>query len=268
MTTVSPKENRALMPKKHLTHTTKKTIKKDKAATKTYRYRKYNHVTKLYKRVALPITKICIKYKVPPGAVLSIIALESGWEKGYIGQITGNYLSLNAVGNDPELPALRMPKNRATNAIILDKKKLMKTSKSNIIWEDRPPSLKKDYRPDSIAGTTRHLDFFINHPDEMTKANLKNVKDFVSRFISYTSKIKAYREARSLLDQQIGKKGIDILFDPQLNKKFTYTIGGKPNSYNFRETWPKKVMSISKNTGINNLCRELYLEEKTFKEAW
>ena len=239
-----------------------------KKTSSGYRYRKYSHVAKLYQRLALPVTELCIKHKVPPGAVLSIISLESGWGQGYIGRITGNFLSLNAVGNDPELPALNMPKDITTKTTILDKRKLAKIPKANIIWENRPPSLKKDYRPDSIAGTTTNLNFLINHPEEMTKANLKNVEDFVSRFISHTSRIKAYNEARTLLDEQVATHGIKILFDAKLNEKFIRTIGGRPNSYNFRETWPVKVMSIFKNTGVNKLTKNLYLNKKTFEEAW
>ncbi|ANW97366.1 hypothetical protein AXE80_14145 [Wenyingzhuangia fucanilytica] len=255
------------LPKKQVV-LVKKTVKPLKKSASGYRYRKYSHVAKLYQRLALPVTELCIKHKVPPGAVLSIISLESGWGQGYIGRITGNFLSLNAFGNDAELPALRMPKDTTTHTTILDKRKLAKIPKTNIVWENRPPSLKKDYRPDSIAGTTTNLSFLINHPNEMTKANLKNVEDFVSRFISHRSSIKAYNEARTLLDEQVAVHGIEILFDAELNKKFIYTIGGRPNSFNFRETWPKKVMNIFNNTGVNKLTKDLYLNKKTFEEAW
>ena len=261
-------KERIASPKPKVPVEVKKETKPLKKSATGYRYRKYGHVAKLYHRLALPVTELCIKHKVPPGAVLSIISLESGWGQGYIGRITGNFLSLNAVGNDAELPALKMPKDITTQTTILDKRKLAKIPKANIIWENRPPSLKKDYRPDSIAGTTTHLDFLINHPDEMTKANLQNVEDFVSRFISHTSSIKAYNEARTLLDEQVAKHGIEILFDAKLNEKFIYTIGGRPNSFNFRETWPKKVMNIYKNTGINKLTKDLYLNKKTFEQAW
>lgn len=261
-------KEKIVMPKKQ--PIVLKKVKKEplKNSTSGFRYRKYNHVAKLYQRLALPVTELCIQHKVPPAAVLSIISLESGWGQGYIGRITGNFLSLNAVGSDAELPALRMPKNITTNKTILDKKKLAKVPEPNIIWEDRPPSLKKDYRPDSIAGTSDQLDYLINHPLKMTEANLKNVEDFVSRFISHTSRIKAYNEARTLLDEQVATHGIEILFDDNLNKQFIYTIGGRPNSFNFRETWPKKVMSIYRNTGINKLVKDLYLNKKTFNEAW
>lgn len=239
-----------------------------KKSTSGYRYRKYKHVGKLYQRLAIPVTELCIKHKVPPAAVLSIISLESGWGQGYIGRITGNFLSLNAVGSDAELPPLRMPKNIVTNKTILDRKKLAKTPKADIIWQNRPASLKKDYRPDSIAGTNKELDFLINHPEEMTKANLKNVEDFVTRFISHTSRIKAYNEARTLLDEQVAKHGIEVLFTDTINKQFIYTIGGRPNSFNYRETWPKKVMSIYRNTGVNQLVKDIYINKKTFNQAW
>ncbi|MDO6736551.1 hypothetical protein [Wenyingzhuangia sp. 2_MG-2023] len=235
---------------------------------KDFKYRKYNHVKEFYKRLALPITELCVQHRVPPGAVLSILSLESGWGQGYVGKITGNFLSLNASGNEAELPALKMPKNIFTKKTIIDRTKLAKTSKTSIVWENRPPSLKKDYRPQGIAGTTKDLDYFIRRPDELTQANLKNVTDFVSRFISETSRIKAYREARALLDQQIAEHGVGILFDDSLNRKFVYTIGGRPNSYNFRKTWPQKVMSIYKNVGANELLKDLYTNKNTFEQAW
>ncbi|MGY6649163.1 hypothetical protein [Wenyingzhuangia sp. IMCC45574] len=233
-----------------------------------FKYRKYSHVTRFYKRLAKPVTDLCMQHKVPPAAVLSILSLESGWGKGYIGNITGNFLSLNATSKDFELPALTMPKDIISGKTILDSRVLANTPKENIIWEDRPPSLKKDYRPDSIAGTKENLDYFLFHPKELTKANLKNVRDFVKRFISKNSSIKAYREARILLDKAIEEKGIEVLFTDELNKNFLFTIGGRPHSYNFRPTWPKKVMSIYRNVGVNDLCKELYLDKKTFEAVW
>lgn len=245
------------------------TLKKENTATlNSYKYRKYNHVKQFYQRLAKPVTSLCIKHKVPPATVLSILALESGWGKGYIGKITGNFMSLNATSRDFELPALRIPKNKITKKVILSKYVLKQTPDSLIVWENRPASLKKDYRPKNIAGSKSNLDYFINNPNELTKANLKNVEDFVTRFISHTSRIKAYNEARTLLDEQIAKHGMEILFDDELNKKFINTIGGRPNSYNFRETWPKKVMSIYRNTGVNQLSKDLYIHKKTFEASW
>lgn len=234
----------------------------------SYRYRKYRHVKKFYQRLAMPVTKLCVEHKVPPGIVLSILSLESGWGKGYVGNITGNFLSLNAVRTDAELPALTLPKNKESGKYIIDTQILLKTPKEHIEWKKRPASLKKDYRPKDIAGTVDNLDYFLHHPKELTEANLKNVTDFVSRFISKNSRIKAYREARMLLDDEIEKHGIEVLFSDDLNKKFVNTIGGKPNSYNFRPTWPVKVLNIYKHVGANELAKQLYLQNKQFNEAW
>ncbi|MGY5352344.1 hypothetical protein ACXGQW_07255 [Wenyingzhuangia sp. IMCC45533] len=236
--------------------------------TSIYKYRKYNHVKELYGRISAPVIQMCIEYKIPPAAVLSIISLESGWGQGYIGRITGNFLSLNAVGTEAELPALRMPKSIKTKNVILGKKALAKTLKTDIIWEIRPASLKKDYRPSPMAGTIENLDYFIDHPYELTKANLENVRDFATRFISYTSRIRAYNQARELLDNKIATHGINILFDENLNIQFINTIGGKPNSFNYRKTWSKKAINILKNVGAVELSKDLYLYHKTFKEAW
>lgn len=235
---------------------------------KNFKYRKYNHVKKLYARLAAPVTELCIQHKVPPAAVLSIISLESGWGQGYIGNITGNFLSLNAVGNNAELPALKMPQNRKTKKILIDKKAIAKLTKDEIVWVQRPSSLKKDYRPKNIAGTKENLDFFLNNPTRLTQANLENVTDFVTRFISYTSRIKAYNQARKLLDDEIEKNGIEVLFNPQLNEKFVKTIGGRPNSFNFRETWPKKVLNILRNVGANELAKDIYFNKTPFEQAW
>jgi len=235
---------------------------------KIFKYRKYNHVKNLYARLASPVTELCIKHRVPPAAVLSIISLESGWGQGYIGNITGNFLSLNAVGNNAELPALKMPQNRKTKEILIDPKKIAKLSTDQIVWVQRPASLKKDYRPKGIAGTKDNLDFFLKNPTQLTQANLANVTDFVTRFISYTSRIKAYNQARKLLDDEIEKHGINILFNKELNERFVKTIGGRPNSFNFRETWPKKVLNILKNVGANELAKDIYFNKIPFEQAW
>jgi hypothetical protein len=243
---------------------TKDTIKQPKI----YQLRKYGHVKKLYHRLAIPITELCIKHKAPPGAILSILSLESGWGKGYIGQITGNFLSLNAVGKDAELPALYLPSlNNKSNRILFDENEISKIDSSKVTWKLRPASLKKDYRPVPYAGTINNLAFFNSHPQKLTEANIKNVEDFVKRFISSTSKIKAYRDARKFLNTEIEKYGIEILFDLELNKTFINTIGGKPNSYNFRETWPKKVISIMNGVGAVPLSKNLY-EKTLFESAW
>lgn len=235
-----------------------------------YKYRKYNHVKKFYKRLSVPVTKLCIEYKVPPAVVLSILSLESGWGKGYVGNITGNFLSLNASKGrkDTALPALRMPKLLKTGEYIIDRKRLATLDKSEYVWENRPSSLKKDYRPKGMAGTKENLDYFLNHPEELTEANLKNVKDFLTHFISKDSGIRAYRQARALLDKEIAEHGIEVLFTDDLSTRFVYTIGGRPSSYNTRKSWPRKVMSIYKHVGANELCKQVYLDKKSFEEAW
>ena len=122
-------------------------------------------------------------------------------------------------------------------------------------------------RPAPYTGTSTNLAYFRKHPKQLTQANLKNAEDFVKRFISSKSKIAAYREARAFLDAAIAKKGIVILFDQDLNKKFINTIGGRPNSYNFRETWPKKVISILEGVGAVSLSEKLY-NNTSFEVAW
>ena len=252
-------------PQKIVTPPSQKTETANKA---TYRLRKYTHVKELYSRLAAPITKLCIEHKVPPGAVLSILSLESGWGRGYVGKITGNFLSLNAVGNDPELPALYLPsQNEKPTRVLFDSNEISKIATEKLTWKLRPASLKKDYRPTPYAGTSANLTYFQKNPDQLTRANLKNTEDFVKRFISSKSKIAAYREARALLDAAVAKNGIAVLFDQDLTEKFINTIGGRPNSYNFRETWPKKVISIMEGVGAVPLSEKLY-KNTSFEIAW
>lgn len=234
---------------------------------KKYTLRKYGHVKKFYNRLAPEVTKICIENRVPPGVILSILALESGWGKGYVGQITGNFLSLNAYGKQAELPSLFLPTYKKTGAVLFDPIEIKTIDSSELVWKKRPPSLKRDYRPSPYAGSTENLDYFKNNPDKLTQANLQNVKDFVNRFITYKSSIAAYRNARKLLDNAIAKNGIDILFDPKLNTNFIHTIGGKPNSYNPYESWPKKVIKIMNSVGTIELAKKLH-QKSTFNEAW
>ncbi len=256
--------------KKQISHKTVTSIsdKTRLSGNQMYRLRKYTHVKKLYQRLAAPVTKLCLQHKVPPGAVLSILSLESGWGRGYVGQITGNFLSLNAVGKDAELPALYLPsKNEKPSEVLFDSVEISRIPPNKITWKLRPASLKKDYRPSPYAGTGKNLAYFKNHPDRFTRANLKNVEDFVQRFISSKSSIAAYKEARLYLETAISKHGIAILFDQELNEKFINTIGGRPNSYNYRETWPKKVISIMEGVGAIDLCQKLH-NNTPFETAW
>ena len=258
--------NSATVLSKKDNSTTSPLVSSSKVAV--YRHRKYSHVTKLYQRLYKPVVEMCMRYEVPPAAIMSIISLESGWGRGYVGQITGNFMSLNATKSSVALPALYLPKHLPTGKILYDIEKANKYPAKDIRWEKRPSSLKKDYRPKGLAGTKENLTYFDQNPKALTEANLRNVKDFVSRFISKNSKIKAYREARELLDNAIAKSGNTVLFDVQLNEQFIKTIGGRPNSFNYRTTWPSKALSIMYGVGAVELSHQLYIENKAFAEVW
>lgn len=230
--------------------------------------RKYNHVTDFYSRISWPAIQTCVANNVPPAAVLAIAGLESGWNKGYVGRITGNILSLGARKGDAELPALRLPRLIATKQILFDSLIILTYNKNEFKWEDRPESLKKDYRPPSIAGTPYQLAYFKYHPVEKANAQVQNITDFLTIFISRKSRIAVYREARQLMDSLVQQNGKEILFDDATAKKFINTIGGRLNSFNYRETWPKKVEYIMKNAGLVELTGKMYLEHKDFEEAW
>lgn len=234
---------------------------------KKYPLRKYNHVKDFYRQIAKEATQICLENNIPPASLLAISGLESGWGGGYIGQITGNILSLGARKSDIKLPALRLPKLIKNNTILYDSLEIIKYQENELKWEDRPKSLKKDYRPKPWVGTPYNLAYFKYHPKEKGKARLANIKDFVTIFIGRKSRIKAYRETRKKMDSLVTKHGKEILLEEQTSIDFIHGIGGKHNSYNYRKTWPKKVIYIIKKAGLIELSKELN-KGKTFEESW
>jgi len=134
-------------------------------------------------------------------------------------------------------------------------------------WGDRPESLKKDYRPKPWAGTPYNLAYFKHNPKAKGEAHVANIQDFVTVFIARKSKIKAYRKTRKKMDSLVSKHGKSILLKEQTSIEFIHGIGGKINSYNFRKTWPKKVIYIIKNAGLIDLTKQLH-NGVSFEESW
>ena len=229
--------------------------------------RKYSHVKSFYKGMVQKTTKMCLEENIPPAALLAIAGLESGWDSGYIGQITGNILSLGTRRGDTELPALRLPRLLKIKKILFDSLEILTYSKKELKWENRPESLKKDYRPKAIAGTKYQLAYFKYHPKEKAAAHLANIRDFVTVFIGRKSRIKAYRETRKKMDSLVTKLGKNILLEEQTAIDFINGIGGKLNSYNYRKTWPKKVIYIIKNAGLTSLTKQLN-KGISFDKSW
>lgn len=232
-----------------------------------YSLRKYNHVKTFYSGISKKATTLCLENNIPPASLLAITGLESGWDSGYIGQITGNILSLGTRRGDIELPALRLPRLIKTNKIIYDSLEINTYKALELKWEDRPESLKKDYRPKPWAGTSNKLAYFKYHPKEKKAAQLSNMTDFVTVFIGRKSRIKAYRETRRKMDSLVAIHGRKILLEEKTAIDFINGIGGKLNSYNYRKTWPKKVIYIIKNAGLIALTKELNNGIR-FEKSW
>ncbi len=247
---------------------TNEVLVKDTLKTNYYSLRKYTHVKSFYSGLADPVTQLCIKENVPPAAVLAMAGLESGWNSGYVGRISGNILSLGARGGDKELPALYLPTSIKTKNVVFDSLEILKHSKSDLIWKKRPPSLKKDYRPNTVAGTTFQLGYFSHHPEEKSEAQLQNIADFLHIFISHKSRIVAYKRARQKLDSLVNIHGKSVLLEEKTALMFINDIGGRPNTFNFRKTWPKKGTYIIKNAGLIPLTKAIYTDKLTFEKAW
>jgi len=246
----------------------KSVVYKDSVKQQTFSLRKYKHVKAFYRRLARPVTYLCMQENVPPAAVLAMAGLESGWNRGYVGKITGNILSLGARKGDKELPALYLPTSKKSGDVIFDSLAILSHKKTDLIWKKRPKSLKKDYRPNKIAGTQYQLAYFKNNPNAEAVAQLQNIKDFLHVFIAHKSNIKAYREARFMLDSLVAKKGKSVLLQEDTALLFINAISGRPNTFNYRKTWPKKVTFILKNVGLVPLTQSIYRDKLTFEKAW
>lgn len=230
--------------------------------------RKHDNVTLFYQKISPGCVKLGLKYNVPPAAILAIAGLESGYGSGYVSQITGNILSLGAKGDDPELPPLKLARNLKTGKLVYDSEEIRAMGKGNYRLEQRPASLKKDYRPSRLAGTSRDLAYFKYHPNEEVRANMQCIEDFMKKWLSVNTRSLVYREARLYLDEIVKSKGVDALFDEQVNKRFIRMIGGRPNSFNYRKVWPSKVISILDKAGLVELCKNLRGGSMSFAEAW
>ena len=233
----------------------------------TYSLRKYSHVKEFYIGIAKNATKICLENNIPPASLLAIAGLESGWNQGYIGKISGNILSLNINKKNRQLPALYLPTLIREDRVLFDSIEVNSYKKYELKWKNRPESYKKDYRPLPFRGTAFNLAYFENNPTEKTKAHLQNITDFVTTFIGRNSRLKVYRDARKKMDSLVNIYGKKILLEEKTSNDFVNLISGKINSYNFRETWPKKVINIIKKAGLIELTKQLNNGE-SFMIAW
>lgn len=234
---------------------------------KEYSFRKYDHVKHFYKPLIEQTIDIALQHNIPPAAILAIASIESGYGRGYVASISGNILSLGAYKSDKELPSLYLPNRLKPYKVLYNRKEISSYDKSLLVWKQRPKSLKKDYRPKKIAGTASNLDYFDYHQEEKKRANLRNIRDFSTLWISKKNSHQVFRDAKLLLDNSVKKYGKKILFSKELNEKFIQSIGGKKNSFNYRKSWSKKVIKVLNKTGLTSLTYEIY-NKKSFDKVW
>jgi len=237
-------------------------------ADNKHSFRKYQHVKDFYKDITPKAIDICVKHNLPPAAVLAIAGLESGYGRGYVAQITGNILSLGAFKGDKELPRLYLPYSKSKQTILFDPNEIKKYPKSDLSWKKRDKSYKRDYRPHPYAGTTKNLELLIYSNDLRCKAHSACLNDFAQRWMSKNSRIKAFRDTEIWLEKLVSQKGKQILFNINTNKEFIERVGGHPNSFNYRQTWPKKAKLIMRKVGLVELIDDIYNKKMTFEEAW
>lgn len=238
------------------------------AQSESYSYRKYTNVESFYQILTKEGIEVGVKNNIPPAALLAIAGLESGYGSGYVAQITGNILSLDADKGDKELPPLYLPTCGDDDKVLFAPKEIEACPKSNQHWKQHPPSLKHDYRPEPYAGTNKNLAYLKNNPKQRGLAQRACLEDFATRWISKNNENKIFRDASLWLDSLVNKDGVKALFSEDVCVKFISKIGGHPNSYNFRETWPKKVKLIMDKVGLVNLCSEMYEKKLSFEQAW
>jgi hypothetical protein len=233
-----------------------------------YKYRKLKNVKDFYSTITKKVIQLSIKHKTPPAIVLAIAGLESGYGSGYISAITGNILSLGANKGDIQLPPLKIAycKDDKFEKILLDPIDQHKCK--NLIWQLRPKSLKKDYRPKQFAGTNKNLEYFKYNNAAFVKAKLQSINDFLTIWLNKNHKYKPFKNTKIWLNERVKRDGVKTLFTLETNIRFIDKIGGKKNSFNYRKSWTKKVKSILKHTGLIPLCSKLYYSDLTFKEIW
>ena len=232
-----------------------------------YSLRGYSHVKKFYKELAPLALEIGLEYNIPPASLLAIAGVESGYGSGYVAQISGNVLSLGANKNDTMLPPLYLPYSKEKKKILFKPAEIQKQPQSDLSYKTRAKSLKKDYRPKAIAGSAKELDYFSGHPAAKSKAHRENLKDFASLWISKNARFEPFRQAREYLDGAVAKGGKKVLFDPKLNVDFVDLVGGRPHSFNYRKSWPKKVKYLLRRAGLVELMKAMQ-EGESFEKAW
>ena len=235
---------------------------------KQYSFRKYLHVESFYEAIYKDAIELGIKNNIPPAAIMAIAGLESGYGRGYVSQITGNILSLGAYKSDKELPSLYLPYSKSSKIVLFDPKEIKKHHKDDLVWKQRPKSLKRDYRPDPYAGTIKNLELLTYDKELKKKANRACINDFVTRWINESSNIKVFANSKLWLNEEVSKNGTKALFTHETNIKFIDTIGGHPNSFNYRKTWPKKAKIILNKVGLVELSKNLYINRLNFKDSW
>jgi len=232
-------------------------------------FRKYAHVKQFYKEISVDAIEVAKKHKLPAAAILAIAGLESGYGSGYVAQITGNILSLGAFKSDAELPALYLPYSKSLKKILFDPKEIAKHNATDLSYKKRAKSYKRDYRPAPYAGTHNNLELLKYNPKLRREARYACLNDFATRWIVKDSNIKAFRDAREYLDTLIKNDTTNnILYSMSANKGFIERIGGIPHSFNYRETWPKKVELIMNKTRLVELVNDIENKHMSFKEAW
>jgi len=233
-----------------------------------YSFRKYNHVKEFYKSITKDAIKICKQHNLPPAAVLAIAGLESGYGSGYVAQITGNILSLSTFKIAKQLPALYLPYSSSKQKILFDPHIIKKLPKSDLSYKLRAKSYKQDYRPLKYAGKRTNLELLKYNKKLRLKARRACLNDFGTRWISYESNKKVFKELRIWIDKRVKEQGVGTLYRKNTNLGFIDRVGGLPHSFNDRKTWPKKVKLIMKKFGLIALVQDIDKNNMSFKEAW
>ena len=231
-------------------------------------FRKYAHVKTFYKSNYTQAIEIANKYKLPVAAILAIAGLESGYGRGYVAKITGNILSLGAFKGDKELSSLYLPYSKSEKKVIFDPSEIKKHSKNDLVWKQRPKSLKRDYRPAPYAGTSKNLELLSHNNRLQHLAHKACFNDFATRWIVDSSKVKVFKDARVWLNRLVSKHGAKVLSSKEVNLKFISMIGGHPHSFNYRKTWPKKAKQIMQKVGLVELINDIKYKKMTFDKAW
>ena len=92
-------------------------------------------------------------------------------------------------------------------------------------------------------------------------------KIFATRWKVTTSNVDASKDAHLWSDLVVSKNGADSFYNDDINQTVIDKIGGYPGSFNYRDTWLKKVELIMQKVELMALVYDIKNNILSFNDA-